>query len=128
VVNTASRIETLNKQLGTRILASEEVVGGLAGVDCRRVGRFRLAGKAQVLVIYELLHVPTEDQARARPLFEAALDAFAAGDALGARHAFEASLARNAGDGVAAFYLALLRDLDRHDAKLPPDGVLVLPK
>jgi adenylate cyclase len=128
VVNTASRIEALNKQLGTRILASEEVVGGLVGMDFRRVGRFRLAGKSQLLVIHELMHVPTEAEARARPLFEAALDAFTAGDAVSARRAFEASLALNASDGVAAFYLDLLRDLQRHDAKLPPDGVLVLPK
>jgi adenylate cyclase len=128
VVNTASRIEALNKQLGTRILASEEVVGGVAGLDCRRVGRFRLAGKSQALVIYELMRVPSEAAVQARPQFEAALDAFAAGDAVGARRGFEVSLALNAGDGVAAFYLDLLRDLDRHDAKLPPDGVLVLPK
>jgi adenylate cyclase len=128
VVNTASRIEALNKQLGTRILASEDVVGGLAGLDCRRVGRFRLAGKAQVLAIYELMHVPTEAQARARPSFEAAIDAFAAGEGERARCEFEASATLNAGDGVVAFYLDLLRDLERHDAKLPPDGVLVLPK
>jgi adenylate cyclase len=128
VVNTASRIEALNKQLGTRILASEDVVGGVAGLDCRRVGRFRLAGKTQALVLYELMRVPSEAEARARPSFEAALSAFALGDAVAARRGFEASLALNAGDGVAAFYLDLLRDLETHDAKLPPDGVLVLPK
>src|SRR5262249_52742689 len=51
VPNSASRIEGLNKQLGTTILASEPVVRGLAGLYLRPVGHFALAGRPGVLSI-----------------------------------------------------------------------------
>ncbi|MGK2942166.1 MAG: CHASE2 domain-containing protein [Immundisolibacter sp.] len=121
VVNTASRIEVLNKRLGTQVLASHEVIGSLTGVDCRRVGRFRLAGKTDAVVLYELLAAPVA----ARPLFEWALDAFAAGDVGAARDAFAEVLATDPGDTVAAFYLASLQG---QNDKLPSDGVIVVPK
>lgn len=125
VVNTASRIEALNKRLGTRILASEAAISGLAGIDCRRVGRFRLAGKADAVEVYELLRVPTAAQARARPLFASGLDAFAAGNARAARQAFDAARAADNDDTVAAFYVEALQGLGD---KLPRDGVIVVPK
>ena len=128
VVNAASRIEALNKRLGTRILASAAVVDGLAGIDCRRVGQFRLAGKAEPLVLYELRQVPALAQARAAPLFAAALDAFARGDGAAAKAGFETALRVDPDDTVAVFYLDLLQDLARRDAKLPADGVLAVPK
>lgn len=125
VVNTASHIEALNKRLGTRILASEAAISGLAGIDCRRVGRFRLAGKADAVEVYELLRVPTAAQARARPLLASGLDAFAAGDARAARHAFDAARAADTDDTVAAFYVDALQGLGD---KLPRNGVIVVPK
>lgn len=122
VVNTASRIEALNKQLGTQILASAEVVAGLSGVEYRAVGRFLLAGKAQALDLYEVMGaVP---RAAARPLFEEALAACAAGDVHAAQGAFRAVLAADPDDGVAAFYL---RALGRGDM-LREDGAMVTVK
>jgi adenylate cyclase len=128
-VNTASRIEGLNKHLGTRILASAATVGGLPGIDSRPVGRFQLAGKAQALDIHELLPVPSAAQAAARAPFAAALGAFEAGDAVGARRGFQAVLAIDPGDTVAAFYLEILHGLaqERSD-KVPNDGVIAVPK
>ena len=55
IPNTASRIEGLNKHLGTRMLASGTVVGDLDELLTRRVGRFRLVGKADAIDVYELL-------------------------------------------------------------------------
>ncbi len=128
-VNTASRIEDLNKHLGTRILASAATVGGLPGIDTRRLGRFQLAGKAQALDIHELLPVPSAAQAAARAPFAAALGAFEAGDAVSARHDFQAALAIDPGDAVAAFYLRILHGLLQGlGDKLPKDGVIVMPK
>lgn len=124
-VNTASRIEALNKRLGTHVLASEATISGLAGVDCRRVGRFQLAGKADVVEVYELLRVPTTTQTLARPLFTSALDAFAAGDAVAARRGFCSVLAADPGDTVAAFYIELLQGLGD---KLLRNGVIIAPK
>lgn len=128
-VNTASRIEGLNKHLGTRILASAATVGGLPGIDSRAVGRFQLAGKAQALDIHEVMPVPSAAQAAARAPFAAALSAFEDGDVIGARRGFQAALAIDPGDTVAAFYLEILHGLaqERGD-KVLKDGVIVMPK
>jgi adenylate cyclase len=129
VVNTASRIEALNKRLGTRILASKEVIDGLAGIDCRRVSRFLLAGKGEAVEVYELLRVPSAAQALARRPFESALEAFMAGDAVAARRRFGAALAADPDDTVAAFYIDVLQGLVQGlGDKLPTDGVIVIPK
>ena len=55
MVNTASRIEGLNKYLGTGILASEEVSDQLAGFVFRELGQFLLAGKSKPVLIRELI-------------------------------------------------------------------------
>ena len=55
IVNTASRIEGLNKYLGTRILLSEEMHEQLEGFLTRRVGKFLLVGKSKPIVVYELM-------------------------------------------------------------------------
>ena len=68
-----------------------------------------------------------------RPLPErrsqAALGAFEAGDAVSARRGFQAALAIDPGDTVAAFYLEILHGLLQGlGDKLPKDGVIVVPK
>src|SRR5207342_2155036 len=55
VTNTAARIESLNKQLNTRILASEEVLADVDGIVVRRLGTFILVGKAQAVRVAEIL-------------------------------------------------------------------------
>jgi len=55
VANTASRIEGLNKHLGTRLLVSEEVLRELTGFVLRPVGDFLLAGKSQPIRVAEVL-------------------------------------------------------------------------
>ena len=55
MVNTASRIEGLNKILGTRILASSEVVAELDAFLFREMGQFVLAGKSNPILVYELV-------------------------------------------------------------------------
>jgi adenylate cyclase len=54
-VNTAARLETLNKSLGTHILASESLLDGLAGLGIRPLGSFLLAGKSRALGVAELV-------------------------------------------------------------------------
>jgi adenylate cyclase len=63
-VNTAARIQELNKRLGTRILVSEGVVTG-AGSEflTRNLGRFLLRGKTHAVQVHELLAL----KARATP-------------------------------------------------------------
>src|SRR5713226_2912818 len=78
-VNTASRMEGLNKYLGTGILVSEEVIGDLNGLLTREVGRFRLKGKAHAIVVHELIcrmEECEEEQKKEFAVFAEALSAF----------------------------------------------------
>lgn len=53
-VNTAARLEGLNKLLGTQILASTTVLEGFPARRSRAVGRFLLAGKSKPINVVEL--------------------------------------------------------------------------
>jgi adenylate cyclase len=55
VANTASRVEGLNKQLGTRLLASEEALSQVIGYVLRPLGDFLLAGKSEPIRVSEVL-------------------------------------------------------------------------
>ncbi len=54
-VNTATRIQELNKKLGTRILISEAAIGDGGGAFLLRdLGRFLLRGKSHAVRVFEL--------------------------------------------------------------------------
>jgi adenylate cyclase len=55
VANTASRVEGLNKQLGTRLLVSEEVLRDVSDFVLRPLGEFLLAGKSELIRVAEVL-------------------------------------------------------------------------
>lgn len=61
-VNTAARIEGLNKLLGTKILISANVINDLSGFFTREMGFFILRGKTHPIRIYELIAEITEQQ------------------------------------------------------------------
>ncbi|EWY35703.1 hypothetical protein N825_37530 [Skermanella stibiiresistens SB22] len=108
IPNTASRIEGLNKHLGTRMLASDAVVGDLDEVLTRRVGRFRLAGKADILDIHELMARRTDASAaqlRLAGQFVEALEVSEAGDLLKAADLFRQVLSEFPDDGPSRFHL-----------------------
>lgn len=107
VPNTASRIEGLNKQLGTTILASDGVVSALPGLSARPVGRFLLAGRPGDLAIVE---IPDRSSA-ANPAtsdlhthFAEALAAFETGDLTRAGELFQTLATRYPSDGPAHYY------------------------
>lgn len=52
-VNTASRLESVNKQLGTLVCVSEATLSGCNNVSVRPVGKLVLKGKTQPLMVYE---------------------------------------------------------------------------
>ncbi len=54
-VNSATRIEGLNKHLNTHILVSEKVIKGLTDFIVREIGLFILKGKKKPIHIYELI-------------------------------------------------------------------------
>jgi adenylate cyclase len=79
IVNTASRIEGLNKQLGTSLLVSDEAIGNLDGFLSRELGSFRLVGKIKPVTIHELVGTTSGSSDRSRSACEAfaqALDAY----------------------------------------------------
>jgi adenylate cyclase len=110
VVNTASRIEGLNKVLGTQILASAEVLEDLDEFLTRELGEFLLAGKSRPIVIHELIcPAATADATQT-----SSCAAFAAALAAYRRRSWEEAAARlrdlletHGVDGPALFYLKL---------------------
>ena len=77
VANTASRIEGLNKQLGTRLLASEEALDQVTGFVLRPVGEFLLAGKSEPIRVSEVLGALGDpSRAALASAFAEAFDAF----------------------------------------------------
>jgi adenylate cyclase len=54
-VNTAARLESVNKHLGTTVCVSEATLAGCSGVAVRPVGRLVLKGKSKALMVFEPL-------------------------------------------------------------------------
>jgi two-component system sensor histidine kinase ChiS len=109
-VNLGSRIEGMTKMFGAQVLMSEATRSALARpaeVTVRKLGRVAAKGKARAVGLYEVLDgLSAEERARKlakRTEFEAAVDAFVAGDLQGARRAFAGS----EGDTAAALYVEL---------------------
>lgn len=131
IVNTASRIQGLNKQLGTNLLVSDEVLQDTECVLSRRVGRFLLAGKTVPHDVYDMVSFEsgvTEDQRELVDRFAAALKCFEARDWRAAADAFEQTLARFPVDGPSRFYLRLCREYAASDPGSSWSGVIVIPE
>jgi adenylate cyclase len=110
IVNTASRIENLNKQLGTRLLSSHLVVEDLSGFLTRKVGSFQLFGKTRPVVIYELLFRESEAEAicqKAIQLFLKGLEQSYAQRWDQAEESFRTCIQLRGEDGPSSFYLKL---------------------
>jgi adenylate cyclase len=117
--NMASRLEGLNKYLGTEVLASAAV---LAPVEdkfvFRPVGHFRLKGSDRVLEVTELLG-PVEEREKSKPwrdAFAEALRDFKHHEFAEAEAAFKRVLEIKPKDGPSVFYLEVLE----HFRKEPP--------
>jgi adenylate cyclase len=104
-VNTAARLESLNKQLGTRIIAASEVIEGLDEIVSRPLGRFQLCGRGGAVQVVELVGTAAEvERAGPIPEFAAALAAFEQGRWHEAGSRFDRVLASDPSDGPARFY------------------------
>jgi adenylate cyclase len=77
VPNTATRIEGLNKVLGTSILASEAVTAGLDELLLRPVGTYRFKNKTELLRIWEIVGMREQAAPRLEELCERFADALA---------------------------------------------------
>lgn len=107
-VNTAARLEGLNKLLGTRVLASEWLLAGCGNYPSRALGSFLLAGKSRPVPVHEVLWPDGEFDKPARlsacARFGAALALFQEERWLDAWEAFEALAGEAPEDGPTRFY------------------------
>jgi adenylate cyclase len=110
IVNTASRIENLNKYLGTQILVSQEVLQDIDGFLTRKLGEFIFVGKSNPVTVYELISQIEEAGEHHRNLctiFTQGLDAYYKQSWEEAIKAFHASTKAYKEDGPSTFYLHL---------------------
>ena len=62
-INTAARLESVNKHLGTRICVSESTVNQCSGVTFRPVGSLVLKGKLESVTVFEPMEMLPSKQA-----------------------------------------------------------------
>jgi len=131
IVNTASRMEGLNKYIGTQILVSDEVLDQLDGFFKRRLGKFVLAGKSKPVEIYELICKVETSSAKQKKLcsiFARGVDAYQRQSWGEAIEFFNGGLEMDNTDGPSRFFLALS---EKHRADPPAtdwDGTVNLNK
>jgi adenylate cyclase len=114
IVNTASRLEGLNKYLGTRMLCSNDALGMENGDRARSMGKFVFKGKSQPVWVYEILReqVLSETlQAEAYRIFASALKAFESQSWEQADELFGKVLEIDENDGPSKFYCKLCAEL-----------------
>ena len=127
IVNTASRLEGLNKYLGTKILISSQVAAGLEQFLTLPLGDFLLSGKSIPVGVVELIGPNGEatpaQQERCR-LFTQALDLLQNKSFDSTRLFLKKVLEIDTGDQLAAFFL---EECGKYE-KTPPDeaGPLVV--
>ena len=134
IVNTSNRIESLNKKLGSTVIASENVVDGVEGILKRSLGKFRLAGKQQVIELYELFclrndpwcdknHIQILERCE---MLSIGINAFQAQELETAKKHFSELKSKYSNDRAAEFYLEYCDLL--HERKLTQDwaGVIEL--
>lgn len=102
-VNTAARLESVNKQLGTTVCVSEAVLGAEGNVQSRPVGELVLKGKTLPLRAFEPLFAAAPGVVETLDEYRAAYAQMARGEA-SAQAAFERLVARNPDDGLARFH------------------------
>jgi len=128
-VNTASRMDGLNKYLGTEVLASDEIVQQLDGLLSREIGKFMLKGKAQPIVVHELLGRSDEaDDTRKKSveILTQGLAAFRRQSWDEAAEQFARAIENSPNDGPAQFYAKLCEEYRINPPGEAWDGVIVL--
>jgi adenylate cyclase len=110
--NTASRIEGLNKHVGTQILATGEVVEGFGDLFTRYLGDFVFVGKTEGLPVYEVMawqDSATEEQRALAASFATAMQPYRAGHWTAAETALQRMTEQYPDDGPTRFFLARCR-------------------
>lgn len=131
IVNTSTRIEGLNKYLGTRLLVSEEVISQLEGFLTRKLGEFILLGKTKPITIYELvcrIEDSEEKQRRGCEIFADALNAYRRQSWYEAIEKFNKCREEFKEDGPSLFYINLCEQYKKNPPAEPWNGVVYMDK
>jgi adenylate cyclase len=129
VVNTASRIEGLNKYLCTDVLVSREVLNGTETFLTREIGLFVLTGKRRPLQLYELLGLKEKCSARETEAcfaFATALNTYRERQWDRAIRDFERVLDIMPGDGPSRYYIDLCTSFQTNPPQGQWDGSITL--
>ena len=128
--NLASRLEGMNKMLGTSVLLSESTQQRLgANFITRLVGQFAVAGKARGIAVHELLGPNTSVDGKFEWLssFNQALLAIHDGSFEEAKKLFRKTIWDRGGeDSPSEFYLKKIADLEKADKLREWTGVVRL--
>jgi len=122
IVNTASRMESLNKYLSTQILVSDKVLDQVDGLLKRCLGRFILTGKIKSVEVYELISKidsASEKKKEFCNTFARGLDAYQRQSWTDAIDCFNGTLELDQTDGPSRFYRALA---EKYRAEPPAAG------
>ena len=131
VVNSASRLEGLNKHLGTQIIVSDEVLHQLDGFLARPLGKFLLAGKSNPISVHELicrLEDSSEQQRSFCAIFHEALHAFTSQSWREAIKIFNESRKIAGEDSPSDYYLRLCAEYMKNPPEERWDGSIRLTK
>jgi len=104
-LNVASRLESLNRIAGTRILVSAAVADRVPGQSYRLLGDVALAGRATRVTVL----APVADVAEAAAPYAGAMEAIRSGDAAGALGLLRSVERLMPGDPVSAFHRRRLK-------------------
>jgi adenylate cyclase len=129
IVNTASRMEGLNKFLSTRILVSAEVLDQLDDFCKRRLGKFILAGKSKPVEVCELIckaEEVKEEQKSLCNVFTRGIDAYRRQSWGEAIDLFNGALKLDNTDGPSRFFLALCEKYRAEPPATHWDGTVYL--
>lgn len=106
-INTAARLETANRHLGTRVCVSGATVGRCAEFCGRPAGLLVLKGKTVGIEVFEGIS-PGDPRTASMDAYRAAFDSMQA-ESEDATVLFENLVAQDPEDGLSAFHLARLR-------------------
>ncbi len=114
-VNTAARLESVNKHLGTRVCVSQAILEGCTNACVRPVGRLLLKGKTEALQAFEPVDTLDATACAALADYGAAFKTMLSGATAAALAQFESLAMQHPQDPLVALHLKRLRQGESGD-------------
>jgi len=131
IVNSANRIQGLNKQLQTKIIASLETIRDIPNLCTRELGKFKLAGKSKEINLFEIIEYESNVKNNQKKLltdFKLALHEFYKGNLNQSLQLFLQINQNIPTDGPSKFYIHYIQLLltDKDYVKTEWDGIVLI--